>query len=52
MKTLIFETRGPEKKPEIKRRIVDKPIDLDIVDEDKLKMVAIDSNFILSGTEV
>ncbi|KAI8125566.1 uncharacterized protein LOC111680630 [Lucilia cuprina] len=46
-----YETKGPEQKPNIKRRIVDKDAE-NKESEDVLKSLAIDGNYILSGAEV
>ncbi|XP_037805778.1 uncharacterized protein LOC119599906 [Lucilia sericata] len=46
-----YETKGPEQKPIIKRRIVDNVAE-NKDSEDVLKSLAIDGNYILSGAEV
>lgn len=47
-----YETKGPDKKPEIKRRCIDESTELDMPKDDILKLLAIDGNDILSGKEV
>ncbi|XP_013115090.1 uncharacterized protein LOC106092718 [Stomoxys calcitrans] len=47
-----YETKGPDKKPEIKRRCVDKTESSVLNDNHQLKKIAIDGNDILAGNEV
>ncbi|KAM7349394.1 uncharacterized protein ACRADG_008377 [Cochliomyia hominivorax] len=46
-----YESKGPEKKPEIKKRNIDKTGD-EVNKENKLKLIAVDGNYILSGEEI
>lgn len=47
-----YETRGPEKKPVIKRRTIDNQADHNMGRENIFKLVAVDGNHILTGAEV